>query len=94
MHAAQSIAILCTLATHGAVALKNARDFERVIHATTEILTNDLMNDEARILGDEAREKLEAAPFELRGRPTATGCELWAVTPEGTVAMSAVAELA
>ncbi len=36
----------------------------------------------------------EPAPFELRGRPTATGCELWAVTPDGTVAMSAVAELA
>ncbi|HEX4508512.1 MAG TPA: GAF domain-containing protein, partial [Burkholderiaceae bacterium] len=30
MHTAQSTAILCTLATHGAVALKNARDFERV----------------------------------------------------------------
>ena len=29
-HTAQSIAILCTLATHGAVALRNARDFERV----------------------------------------------------------------
>lgn len=40
-----------------------ARDFERVVHLTTEILTNDLLNDEARILGDEAREKLEAAPF-------------------------------
>ena len=39
------------------------RDFQRVLHITTEILTNDLMNDEARILGDEAREKLEAAPF-------------------------------
>jgi 3-methylfumaryl-CoA hydratase len=35
------------------------------------------------------------APFELRGRPTADGrgCELWAVTPAGTVAMSAQAEL-
>jgi 3-methylfumaryl-CoA hydratase len=35
------------------------------------------------------------APFELRGRPTpgGRGCELWAVTPEGTVAMSAQAEL-
>lgn len=33
------------------------------------------------------------APFELRGRPTAAGCELWAVTPEGTVAMRAEAEL-
>ena len=31
----------------------------------------------------------EGAPFELRGRPSADGCEVWAVTPEGTVAMSA-----
>src|SRR5438445_1828010 len=31
----------------------------------------------------------DTAPFELRGRPTPQGCELWAVTPEGTVAMSA-----
>jgi 3-methylfumaryl-CoA hydratase len=38
----------------------------------------------------------DTAPFELRGRPTADGrgCEVWAVTPEGTVAMSAQAELA
>ena len=38
----------------------------------------------------------EGAPFELRGRPRADGraVELWAVTPEGTVAMSARAELA
>lgn len=40
-----------------------ARDFQRVVHLTTEILTNDLLNDEARILGDEAREKLESGPF-------------------------------
>ena len=33
------------------------------------------------------------APFELRGRPTPDGhgAELWAVTPNGTVAMSAQA---
>jgi 3-methylfumaryl-CoA hydratase len=36
----------------------------------------------------------DTAPFELRGQPTAGGCQLWAVTPEGTVAMSAEAELA
>jgi len=38
----------------------------------------------------------DTAPFELRGRPGADGraAELWAVTPEGTVAMSAQAELA
>jgi tetratricopeptide (TPR) repeat protein len=39
------------------------RDFQRVIHLTTEVLTDDLLNDEARILGDDAREKMEAAPF-------------------------------
>lgn len=36
----------------------------------------------------------DTAAFELRGRPTARGCELWAVTPEGTVAMSAEVALA
>lgn len=40
-----------------------ARDFGRVVQITTEILTEDLMNDDARILGDNAREKMEAAPF-------------------------------
>jgi 3-methylfumaryl-CoA hydratase len=38
----------------------------------------------------------DTAPFELRGRPAAhrRGSELWAVTPEGTIAMSAEVELA
>jgi 3-methylfumaryl-CoA hydratase len=38
----------------------------------------------------------DTAPFELRGRPTADGrgAQLWAVTPEGTIAMSADVELA
>ncbi len=40
-----------------------ARDFERVAQLTSAILSDDLLNDEARVLGDEAREKLEAAPF-------------------------------
>lgn len=40
-----------------------ARDFQQVLHLTTEILTDDLLNEDARILGDEAREKLEAGPF-------------------------------
>jgi len=37
----------------------------------------------------------DTAPFELRGRPTADsrGAQLWAVTPEGTTAMSADVEL-
>jgi 3-methylfumaryl-CoA hydratase len=37
----------------------------------------------------------DTAPFELRGRPAQSGrgSELWAVTPEGTIAMSAEVEL-
>jgi len=39
------------------------RNFQKVIDLTTEVLTNDLMNDEARVLNEKAREKMEAAPF-------------------------------
>ncbi|MCU1227559.1 MAG: hypothetical protein JWO97_443, partial [Acidobacteria bacterium] len=44
-------------------AAMTTRDYQTVVNITTEVLTNDLMNDEARILGDQARERLEAAPF-------------------------------
>lgn len=40
-----------------------ARDFERVLQLTSAILSEDLLNDDARVLADEARQKLEAAPF-------------------------------
>src|SRR6266511_1098863 len=40
-----------------------ARDFPRGVQITTAVLTNDLMNEEARVLADEAREKIEANPF-------------------------------
>ncbi|HEV2720589.1 MAG TPA: tetratricopeptide repeat protein [Thermoanaerobaculia bacterium] len=40
-----------------------ARDFQRVVNITTEILTDDLLNDDARVLNEQAREKMEAAPF-------------------------------
>ncbi len=46
--------------------------------------------------GTQARAPLfDTQPFELRGRPSVDGrgCELWAVTPEGTVAMSAQVDL-
>jgi tetratricopeptide (TPR) repeat protein len=39
------------------------RDFETVLRLTTEILTDDLTNDAARELNEQAREKSEAAPF-------------------------------
>jgi 3-methylfumaryl-CoA hydratase len=72
-----------------------------VVHGplTTTLLV-DFARDQnpgRRIVGyaTQARAPLfDNAPFELRGRPTAGGCELWAVTPEGTVAMSAEVELA
>jgi 3-methylfumaryl-CoA hydratase len=69
-------------------------------------LTSTLLIDFARdctggrtIQGYETQARaplFEGAPFELRGRPGKDGraVELWAVTPEGTVAMSARAELA
>src|SRR5439155_20729169 len=40
-----------------------ARDFQRVVNVTTEVLTDDLLNDDARVLNEQAREKMEAAPF-------------------------------
>jgi 3-methylfumaryl-CoA hydratase len=56
-------------------------------------------NPEKRIASyaTQARAPLfDTAPFELRGRPASSGrgCELWAVTPEGTIAMGAEVELA
>ena len=35
----------------------------------------------------------DGAPFALRGKPRANGADLWAVTPAGTLAMSAQVEL-
>ena len=71
-----------------------------VVHgALTATLLIDFARDENpgrafRTFTVQARAPLfDTAPFELRGRPTADGaCELWAVTPEGTVAMSGRAE--
>jgi len=68
-------------------------------------LTTTLLIDFARVRNPgrtvrsyvtQARAPLfDTAPFELRGRPTADGrgAQLWAVTPEGTIAMSADIEL-
>ncbi|HXH83848.1 MAG TPA: MaoC family dehydratase N-terminal domain-containing protein [Candidatus Tectomicrobia bacterium] len=47
-----------------------------------------------RTFATQARAPLfDTAPFELRGRPTPDGggCQVWAVTPEGTIAVSAQA---
>jgi 3-methylfumaryl-CoA hydratase len=70
-----------------------------VVHGPlTSTLLIDFARDhnpgrELRSYTTQARAPLfENAPFELRGRETASGCELWAVTPEGTIAMSAQVE--
>ena len=70
-----------------------------VVHGPlTTTLLIDFARDHAggrRIAGytTQARAPLfDIASFELRGRPTARGGEAWAVTPEGTVAMSAEVE--
>lgn len=72
-----------------------------VVHGPfTQTLLIDFARDHAggrafKSFVTQARAPLfEGVAFELRGRPTGNGCELWAVTPEGTVAMSAQAELA
>jgi 3-methylfumaryl-CoA hydratase len=74
-----------------------------VVHGPlTSTLLVDFARDHnpGRVFGTyttQARAPLfDTAPFELRGRPSADGggAELWAVTPEGTVAMSAQVEFA
>ncbi|HXH41065.1 MAG TPA: tetratricopeptide repeat protein [Thermoanaerobaculia bacterium] len=40
-----------------------ARDFQRASDLTSEVLRNDFTNEEARMVNDTAREKIEAAPF-------------------------------
>jgi 3-methylfumaryl-CoA hydratase len=70
-----------------------------VVHGPlTAALLLDFARDEnpARTIASyttQARAPLfEGAAFELRGRPSGSGCDVWAVTPEGTVAMSARVE--
>jgi 3-methylfumaryl-CoA hydratase len=71
-----------------------------VVHGPlTQTLLIDFARDHAggrafKSFTTQARAPLfDGTPFELRGRGTATGADLWAVTPEGTVAMSAQVEL-
>jgi sugar diacid utilization regulator len=76
MHTAQSTSILCTLATYAAVALKNARDFERANAALTKAdqaraeLERHLLNIQAAI---DAHEKITS--LLARGASLATLCQ-------------------
>ena len=74
------------LVIHGPLTSTLLIDFARDHHPGRTFLT----------YATQARAPLfDTAAFELCGRPTSDGkgCELWAVTPEGTVAMSAEVEL-
>jgi 3-methylfumaryl-CoA hydratase len=72
------------LVVHGPLTTTLLIDFARDQHPDRRIVA----------YATQARAPLfDTAPFELRGRPTAKGCECWAVTPEGTVAMGAEVEL-
>jgi 3-methylfumaryl-CoA hydratase len=75
------------LVVHGPLTTALLIDFARDCHPGRSL----------RSYATQARAPLfDTAAFELRGRPTADGrgAELWAVTPEGTVAMSAEVDLA
>ena len=73
------------LVVHGPLTTTLLVDFARDFHPGRRIVA----------YATQARAPLfDVAPFELRGRPTDGGCECWAVTPEGTVAMSCEVELA
>jgi tetratricopeptide (TPR) repeat protein len=52
-----------TEAMNEARAAMAARDFHRATEITSELLRSDFTNEEARLLNDTAREKMEAAPF-------------------------------
>ena len=85
-HTAQSTSILCTLATYGAVALKNARDFERV-NAALAKADQARAELERHLLGiqaaTDAHEKITS--LLARGASLATLCESVAQLLGGSV---------
>ena len=86
MHTAQSTSILCTLATYGAVALKNARDFERV-NAALAKADQARAEAERHLLGiqaaTDAHEKITS--LLARGASLATLCQSLAQLLGGSV---------
>jgi sugar diacid utilization regulator/GAF domain-containing protein len=75
-HTAQSTAILCTLAAHGAVALKNARDFER-LHAALSHADQARAELERHLRGIQAAAEAHEQMTSLlaKGASLATLCE-------------------
>ena len=86
MHTAQSISILSTLATHGAVALKNARDFE---HATAALEKAEQARAElerhVRSIQAAAEAHEQMTSLLAKGASLATLCQLVAQLLGGSV---------
>jgi GAF domain-containing protein len=86
LHTAQSISILCTLATHGAVALKNARDFERAnaaLHDADQARAELERHVRSIQAATDAHEQLTS--LLARGASLATLCESVARLLDGSV---------
>lgn len=76
MHTAQSLSILCTLATHGAVALKNARDFERANAALNKAaLARAELESHVRGIQAAADAHAQMTSLLARGASLATLCQ-------------------
>jgi sugar diacid utilization regulator/GAF domain-containing protein len=85
-HSAQSISILCTLATHGAVAIRNARDFERA-NAALEKANEARGELERHARGIQAAADAHERMTSLlaRGASLSTLCQTVAELMEGSV---------
>lgn len=76
VHSAQSMAILCTLATHAAVALRNARDFEQVRAALAQAdAARDELERHLRGIQAAADAHEQMTALLARGASLATLCE-------------------
>jgi sugar diacid utilization regulator len=86
MHTAQNVSILCALATHGAVALKNAREFERAGAALEEARrARSELERHVRSIQAAADAHEEMTSLLARGASLATLCQSVAQLLGGTV---------
>lgn len=86
VHTTQNIAVLCTLATYAAVALKNARDFERINTALTRAdEARAELERHARGVQNAADAHAQITSLLARGAPLSTLCQTVADLLGGSV---------
>ena len=86
VHTTQNIAVLCTLATYAAVALKNARDFERINHALSKADAAHVeLERHARGVQNAADAHAQITSLLARGAPLSTLCQTVADLLGGSV---------